>query len=327
MEDHVTPTQSPALTVGEFLEKNRSFVRLDPGSDPALLTRRITKKRLQKLGMALAGFTEYIQDGRIYVFGNTEDSYCKSRPIDQLREVIAKLAPRLNTALLVTQGLALPPALAEFARSQNLPVLLTELDSSTAIYRFTEFLESELSPRMILHGLLMDVYGLGVLIGGESGIGKSECALELILRGHRLVADDVVDLRNVGGKHLIGESPPPVQNLLELRGIGILNVREMYGISAVSRMKEVIFYIQLERWHPQKEYDRLGFSWQRREVFGVELPSMSIPVAPGRNLSVLVEVACRVFLMRSSGQHPMGDLHRTLMDPNASSAGAEEVTP
>ncbi|HOS99543.1 MAG TPA: HPr kinase/phosphorylase, partial [Acidobacteriota bacterium] len=227
MEDHAPQTQTPALTVGGFLEKNRSFVRLDPGSDPVLLTRRITKKRLQKLGMALAGFTEYIQDGRIYVFGNTEDSYCKSRPTDQLRDVITKLAPRLNTALMVTQGLALPPVLAEFARTQGLPVLLTELDSSTAIYRFTEFLEIELSPRMILHGLLMDVYGLGVLIGGESGIGKSECALELILRGHRLVADDVVDLRNVGGKHLIGESPPPVQNLLELRGIGILNVREM----------------------------------------------------------------------------------------------------
>ena len=314
MEDSATPTQMPALTVGEFLEKNRSAVRLDPGSDPALLARRINKKRLQKLGMALAGFAEYIQDGRIYVFGNAEASYCRSRSAEQLREVIAKLAPRLNTGILVTQGLAPPPVLAEFARQQGLPILRTELDSSTAIYRFTEFLEIELSPRMILHGLLMDVYGLGVLIGGESGIGKSECALELILRGHRLVADDVVDLRNVGGKHLIGESPPPVRNLLELRGIGILNVREMFGISAVSRMKEVIFYIHLERWHSQKAYDRLGFSWQRREVFGVELPSMSIPVAPGRNLSVLVEVACRVFLMRSSGQHPMGDLCRILAD-------------
>jgi HPr kinase/phosphorylase len=317
--------QAPAIPVGEFLEKNRTAVRLDPGSDPTTLERRVSKKRLQKLGMALAGFTEYIQEGRIYVFGNTEASFCRSRSADQLVAIAAGLSPRLNTAILVTNELDLPPVLAAFARAQGVPVLRTDLDSSTAIYRLTEFLEMELSPRMILHGLLMDVYGLGVLMGGESGIGKSECALELILRGHRLVADDVVDLRNVGGKHLIGESPPPVQNLLELRGIGILNVREMFGVSAVTRIKEVVFYIHLERWLPEKEYDRLGLAWQRKEIFGVELPSMSIPVAPGRNLSVLVEVACRVFLMRSGGRHPMGELYGALTDTAASAAAEEEA--
>lgn len=314
MADQDDQRQQPAIRVGEFYEKNSRNLSQEPGLSPGLLDRWITKKRLQKLGMALAGFTEYLQEGRIYVLGNTESRYFETRTEAERQRVLQSIPTGVITCLLVTNGLPLPPEMALFCQAEGIPVLKTPLDSSTAIYLFTEFLELELSPRFIVHGVLVDVFGVGVLIGGESGIGKSECALELILKGHRLVADDVVELRKVGEKHLIGGPPHPLEDLLELRGIGILSVRDMFGISAISRPKEVGFYVQLERWVPNMPCERLGFTLQTRELGGVEIPCMVIPVAPGRNLSVLVEIACRVFLMRSHGLHPMGSFAEMLRD-------------
>jgi HPr kinase/phosphorylase len=317
MSDQEAQLQQPALRVREFLEKNAKILALEPGLAPSLLDQLITKKRLQKLGMALAGFTEYLQKGRIYVFGNTEARYFETRTEEERRRILQSFPAHVLTCLLVTSGLSLPADFGQFCQVSGIPVLKTTLDSSTAIYTLTEFLELELSPRFIVHGVLVDVFGIGVLIGGESGIGKSECALELILKGHRLVADDVVELRKVGEKHILGGPPHPLEDLLELRGIGIVNVRDMFGISAISRPKEVGFYVQLERWMPHMPCERLGFTMQTRELGGFELPSMIIPVAPGRNLSVLVEIACRVFLMRSHGLHPMGGFAEMFRQTNS----------
>jgi len=307
MTDTTPQFTPPGMTVGAFVEKNKDQLRLDAGSASAGLERLIARKRLQKLGMALAGFTDYLQPGRVYVFGNTELAYFNSQPPERQERILAGLAPRRLDCLLVTNNLLLPPPLAAFIAGQGTPVVLTPLDSSSAIHRFSEFLELELASSQIVHGVLMDVFGVGVLIGGESGIGKSECALELILKGHRLVADDVVELRNVGDKHLLGEAPANVRELLELRGIGILNVREMFGVSAIARRKEVACHIQLERWTPERSCERLGLEWDRKRFFEIDVPGLVIPVAPGRNLSVLVEVACRVFLLKTYGLRPWGN--------------------
>ena len=298
----------PCMTVRVFVEKNRALLCLNADSSQAGLDRLIARKRLQKLGMALAGFTGYLQPGRIYVFGRTELAYFNSQTPEQQDRILGDLVPPRLDCLLVTHGLRLPARLEVFFAGLDIPVLLTPLESSTAIHRFTEFLELALAPTQIIHGVLMDVFGVGVLIGGESGIGKSECALELILKGHRLVADDVVELRSIGDKLLLGEAPENVRELLELRGIGILNVREMFGVSAIARMKEVACYIRLERWTPEHAGHRLGLEWDRKRFFEVDLPALMIPVAPGRNISVLVEVACRVFLLQTYGTHSWGNL-------------------
>ncbi len=299
--------QKPALRVAEFVEKNRNSMAVAEGTDPASLNRLITKRRLQKLGMALAGFPDYLQEGRVYVFGNTEARFYDSQSPEQRRKVTAATLPPMLACVLVTHGLAIPPVLEEYAREKGIPLLITPMDSSAAIYRFTEFLEIELSGVSSVHGVLMDVFGVGVLLTGESGIGKSECAVELLLRGHQLVADDVVELKNVGNKILLGGCPATIQDLLELRGIGILNVRQLFGVSAIRRGKEVDFNIHLERWIPEKTYERIGFVLEKKDLFGVEVPYITIPVAVGRNLAALVEIACRVFLMRTQGLHPQGE--------------------
>lgn len=305
----------PALRVAEFITKNKQVVSAAAGLAPSSLDRLITKRRLQKLGMALAGFPDYIQQGRMYVYGNTESRFFESLAPAKRQVVLAGLISRNLCCILVTQGLAVPDDMASFAGEHGIPVLQTGLDSSTAIYRFTEFLETELSGISSLHGVLMDVHGVGVLITGDSGIGKSECALELILKGHQLVADDVVELKNVGNKLLLGNCPERIQDLLELRGIGIVNVRHLFGVSAVRRTKEVNFNIHLERWMPKKVYERVGFTLDKKELYGVEIPFIIIPVAVGRNLSVLVEIACRVFMMRAQGLYPHADTVAQLAQP------------
>ncbi len=296
----------PSLRVADFLNENENRVTVGFGRPDQLQTRLITHKRLQKLGMAMAGFAEYIQEGRIYVFGNTETRFLSKHTPLARTEIFNTLTRKPISCILVTQGLPIPPELNEFAVHTDTPVLQTDLDSSTAISLFTEFLEIELSPCIHLHGDLMDLYGVGVLMTGESGVGKSECALELVLKGHRMVADDVVEIRNVASKQLVGCAPAELQNVLELRGIGIVNIRELFGISAIRRTKELNLIIELEKWLPGRDYERLGLNLKTKALFGFEIPFMIIPVAPGRNLATLVEIAVRVYLMRSQGQHPMG---------------------
>lgn len=302
----------PSMTVEEFLRKNPKNLSRGIGNGPRFMDRALDKKRLQKLGMALAGFIDYLQPGRVYVFGNTEARFFESQTEEKRKEILGRIDRENMTCILLTQGLEIPRELANYALQEGIPVLRTPLDSSTAMYVFTEFLEMWLSPLQSIHGVLMDVFGVGVLILGESGIGKSECALELILRGHRIVSDDVVDIRILGDNKLQGSAPPQIQDVLELRGIGIVNVRELIGISAIRRVKHINFIIELLRWEPGARYERLGLSIRKKKVFGVELPFMSIPVAPGRNIAALIEVASRVYLMREHGLHPMGNFLKFL---------------
>jgi HPr kinase/phosphorylase len=201
---------------------------------------------------------------------------------------------------VVTRGLDVPPELARESETRGIPLLATDLDSTPFIKRLSEFLDDKLARTSRLHGVLIDVLGVGVFIRGESGIGKSECGLELVDRGHRLVSDDAVDLKATS-RGLLGASPPPTRDHMEIRGLGILNIQDLYGVSAVSPQQTIDLIVHLEKWNPRKAYDRLGLNREMETILDVEVPLLRLPVAPGRNVALLVELAAKNLLLRARG--------------------------
>lgn len=292
----------PALTVQEFISRAPAQLELRvlAGIDGAP-ERALTVPRIQKLGLALAGFTNYIHAGRLQIVGQSEIWYLGQLEPEKRLEAIRNLALERIACVLVTKGLNPPQEFNEAAEAARLPLLQTPLVSSVAITVVTDYLLEELAPRAVRHGVLMDVYGLGVLIEGTSGIGKSECALDLISRGHRLVSDDVIVVRRIGTEKITGSAPELLSEHLEIRGLGILNIRDLYGVSAISSAKTIDLSIKLERWDLAGEVDRLGIDPRYTEILGINVPQVLIPVSPGRNLSTLVETAVRVQLLRVRG--------------------------
>jgi HPr kinase/phosphorylase len=267
------------------------------------LDRSIASPHVQKTGLALAGFHEYLKPGRVLIFGESEIRYLES--LDSMMRVSSlRLAmTRDFPCILITGGLTPPVELLVEAERANRPLLRTPVVTPTAIAKLNSVLEDSLSERTVLHAVLLDILGLGVLIVGESGIGKSECALDLVVRGHRLVADDTVEVRRRAETILIGTCPELTRYHMELRGLGVINVRELFGIASTRVSKRVELVVQLERWEPGREYERLGLDDEFYEVLGLRVPFNRMPVAPGRNIAILVEVAARNQISRSRGQH------------------------
>src|SRR5262245_22755729 len=250
------------------------------------LDRVITSPHIQKTGLALAGFHEYLKPGRVLVFGESEIRYLESlepsNAASAMREALGQDFP----CVLITGGFAPPAGLIAEAERVHLPLLRTLVPTPTAIAKLTSVLEDHLADRTIVHGVLVDILGLGVLIIGESGIGKSECALDLIVRGHRLVADDTVEIRRRSESILIGTCPELTRHHMELRGPGVINVKELFGIASTRSSKRVELVIQLERWDPAREYERLGLDEDSYELLGLRVPLIRMPVAPGRNIAI-----------------------------------------
>lgn len=267
------------------------------------ISRQITVATSQKIGLALAGYDAYLRPGRVLVFGESEVRFLGSLAPAPAHEVVGRVLRHDFPCILVTSGLDAPRALLEESERADLPVLRTRLTTPAAISRLTTLLEDRLAPREILHGVLLDVLGLGVFVVGESGIGKSECGLDLIVRGHRLVADDAVEVRRRAETILIGTCPELTRHHMEVRGIGVINVRDMFGVASTRRSKRIEFVVLLERWDPARSYERLGLDERFHDILGVPVPMASIPVAPGRNLAILVEVAARNQLLRALGHH------------------------
>jgi HPr kinase/phosphorylase len=267
------------------------------------LARLITSPHVQKTGLALAGFHDYLKPGRVLIFGESEirylESLSRSARIETLRLALAHDFP----CLVITGGFEPPPDMVVEAERAGLPLLRTSASTPIAISKLGSMLEDSLADRTILHAVLMDVLGLGVLIAGDSGIGKSECALDLIVRGHRLVADDTVEVRRRSETILIGTCPELTRHHMELRGLGVINIKELFGIASTRSSKRVEFVVQLERWDHTREYERLGLDDQFFEILGLRIPLVRMPVAPGRNVAILVEVAARNQLLRSRGHH------------------------
>src|SRR5438874_7018091 len=267
------------------------------------LDRVITSPHIQKTGLALAGFHEYLKPGRVLIFGESEIRYLES--LETAARVTAmRLALTLDfPCVLITGGFTPPTELIIEAERARLPLLKTSVATPMAIAKLSSLLEDSLAERVMMHAVLMDVLGLGVLIVGESGIGKSECALDLIVRGHRLVADDTVELRRRQETILIGACPELTRHHMELRGLGVINIMELFGIASTRSSKRVELVVQLERWDPTREYERLGLDDEFYDILGLRVPLLRMPVAPGRNIAILVEVAARNQLLRSRGHH------------------------
>ena len=286
----------------------------EPGLD-----RLITSPHPQKTGLALAGFHDFLKPGRVWILGESEVRYLEGLDRDAKPEAVRLALSHDFPCILVTGGLALPQVLQAEAERVALPVLRTPVVTPTAIAKLGTLLEDHLAERISLHAVLMDVLGLGVLISGESGIGKSECALDLIARGHRLVADDIVEVRRRAETILIGTCPEPTRHHMEVRGLGVINVKELFGVASTRSSKRVEFVVRLERWEPGREYERLGLEDHSEEILGLKVPRVTMPVAPGRNIAILVEVAARNQILRTRGHHAarllVDRLNRTLSPP------------
>jgi HPr kinase/phosphorylase len=292
--------EGPGVAVSELLHEAAESLRLDLAAGRHGLENRIHLARVQRPGLALTGYTDYIRYGRVQIVGSSEVGYLRKLPQRSRRSILARLCRCRITCFVVTKGLVAPRELLAAAEARGIPVLTTPLESTAFIKLLSAFLEERLATRLHLHSVLLDVFGLGVLILGESGIGKSECALDLIDRGHRLVADDVVEIKRMGDV-LVGESPDLTRYHMELRGLGVLNIKDLYGVSSIRLSKKVELVVQLERWEAGKEYDRLGLHDESFLILGVEVPLLRMPVAPGRNIALLVEVAARNQLLREGG--------------------------
>jgi HPr kinase/phosphorylase len=276
-----------------------SGLDLDLLAGAAGLERHITLPYVQKTGLAIAGFDEYLRSGRVLIFGESEISFLDRMEPSARLHALRRLFQRDLPCVMITMGLEGPPELASEAERAGVPLLRTALSTPVAIARLTTLLEDRLAPRDTRHGVLLDILGLGVLLTGESGIGKSECALDLVGRGHRLVADDTVDIRCRGQAILIGTSPELSRHHVEIRGLGIINVTDLFGVSATRSSKRVELIVHLERWEPGREYVDLAIE----EILGVQVPLVTMPVAPGRNVAMLVEVAARNQLLRTRGRN------------------------
>jgi len=276
------------------------------------LDRVITSPHIQKTGLALAGFHEYLKTGRVLIFGESEIRYLEGLEAEARIRSLRLALTHDFPCILVTGGIAPHSDLIAEAEHARLPLLTTTVATPTAIAKLSSILEDSLAERTMIHGVLMDILGLGVLMVGESGIGKSECALDLIVRGHRLVADDTVEIRRRQETMLVGTCPELTRHHMELRGLGVINVMELFGVASTRASKRVELVVQLERWDPRREYERLGLDEEFYEILGLRTPLIRMPVAPGRNVAILVEVAARNQLLRSRGRHAARDLAERL---------------
>lgn len=302
----------PAIPVRELLSDEAAEpLGLSLLSGAEGLDNLVDRARIQKPGLALVGFLEYIHPGRVQVLGRSEIAFLAERAAAERSRIVAQLCRQGVTCFVITGGRPAPPELAAAADEHKVPLLRTDLPSSVLIERLSRYLEDRLAPRVIVHGVLMDIYGLGVLILGGSGVGKSECALELVVRGHRLVSDDVVEIRRRGDV-LVGTGPELTRYHMELRGVGIINVKDLFGVAAVRMTKFVEYVLKLDPWRPGKQYERLGLDEKGYEILGITLPYVEMPVGPGRNLAVLIEVAARNHMLKLKGFHPARQLARRL---------------
>lgn len=289
------------ITIAEFVEKSPAELRIEVlAGGKSLRKREITSARIQKLGLALAGFSRYIHPGRIQIVGQSEISFLFQFESRKRIEALENLDLEKICCVLITKNLNPPPELINLADKKGLPILRTPLVSSAAINAVSEILLERLAPMKTIHSVLMEIYGLGVLILGESGIGKSECALDLISRGHRLISDDTVVVKKMGAK-LEGASPEFSAEHLEIRGLGIINIRDLFGVSAIGKKKRIDLCIELKKWNEAQNIERLGIDAEEEEILAVKIPKFVLPVSSGRNLSILVETAARIFLLRIAG--------------------------
>lgn len=252
---------------------------------------RLTVEDVSRPGIQLTGYFDHFERLRLQVLGKVEMGYVSKLPEEKCREVIERLFSYRFPALLIARDLEPHPVIVEMAQKYDVTLLRTAEPTSNMVSAIITYLRNALAPRITRHGVLMEVYGEGILLMGESGMGKSEAAIELLKRGHRLIADDAVEIRKISNDTLIGTAPAVIRNFVELRGIGIINVAQLFGMGAVKEQNEINLVVEIVPWNNHTVYDRLGVEVQYTELLGVKVPVNTIPITPGRNLAIILEVA------------------------------------
>ena len=291
------------MTIQELLAEKESKLDLELLAGSRGLDRSVHAPRIQKPGLALAGYTPNLHPDRIQILGETELSYLATLHPDKAKTNIQEFCTLKICCLIITKGLPPPPFLVEECELHHIPLLRTHHQSSTFISMLTTYLEERLLPSTTLHGVLVDVLGVGVLLLGKSGVGKSECALDLVLKGHRLVADDVIKVRMKLPAVLFGEGSDLLSYHMEIRGLGIINIKHLFGVASIRERKKIDLVIELVEWQEGVEYDRLGIDEESYTILGIAVPFLRIPIRPGRNMTSIVEVAARNQLLKEMGYH------------------------
>ncbi len=290
------------ISVDELLnEALKRGIDLEVICNHRLKEKLIEHPRIQKPGLALTGFTYHVYPERVQIFGETEITYLNQLSPYKKRKAVKFLEEIPISCIIVTKGLNIPQVLKRKACKEKIPLLRTSMQSSTFIIQIEDLLAELLAEKVVIHGNLLDVFGVGVLIIGKSGIGKSELSLSLIMRNHRFVADDMVEIIKKSPRVLIGRSTELLKHIVEIRGLGIINIKDLFGISSIRDTKRIELVIELIRWEDETDYDRLGFEENYYEIMGVRVPLVRLPVTPGRQLPALIEVAARNYLLKLKG--------------------------
>ena len=290
------------LSIAQLLDEESVALALDVLAGQAGLDMVIRNTRIQKYSLAFTGYFEYLDSSRVQIIGETEINYLQTLPLDRQNQVVSAFFDHRFPCAIVTKGLTIPASISRHAERTRVPLLRTSLATGEFILRMSAYLETRLAPETTVHGVLMDIFGLGVLLLGKSGIGKSECALHLVMCGHRLVSDDVVTVRNIG-TILVGSGEGPLHHHMEIRGLGIINLKDIFGIAAIRYRKKIELVVQLEVWEANQEYERLGLEESWYEILGVKVPCIKTPVLPGRNIPTIIEVAARNQILKLMGRH------------------------
>lgn len=300
------------ISVGELLEESSERFGLRITAGEGGLSKKITTSRIQKPGLLLTGLLEKLHSERIQIFGKAEVDYLKSLTPDKLKTTLKLLEKADTPCYIITRKQKPPVFLLHLAEKKKIPLLTSPLTTSLFIERFTKYLEARLAPTTTMHGVFVDVLGVGVLILGKSGIGKSECALDLVTKGYRLISDDAVIIKRMSPTILFGIASDIIKYHMEVRGLGIVNIKDLFGITAIREKKQMDIVVELAKWDPDEEYDRLGFEEGVYDILGVKLPFLRIPVSPGRSVATIVEVAARNQLLKIMGYHSALEFKKTL---------------
>ncbi|NJD19954.1 MAG: HPr(Ser) kinase/phosphatase [Gemmatimonadetes bacterium] len=292
-----------SITIQELLDVKRDTLALELLTPGVPLDRRASDPDVSSPGLALAGYTARVAGGRMWVFGETEMTYLSTLPPEVARGNVTRLCSFHVPAIFVTKGQPVPEYFLEAARESGVPVILSRRSTKEVYQRLKPFLAAALAPSTSLHGSLADVYGVGLLFVGESGIGKSECVLDLVERGHRLVADDLVLVTRRGNDILIGRGHELQRHHMEIRGVGIIDIPTLFGVRSVRQQKRIEVVVQLERWDAGRGYSRTGLDEDETEILGVNIPRVTVPLNPGKNITVISEVVAMNHLLKYAGVH------------------------
>ena len=302
--------QQAFLRLGDLIEKLQFETMYMPEGGEDI---KIISNDVHRPGLQLAGFFDYYDHNRLLMMGRVEFSYMEGMTPEERNTVLARLFEFKFPALIITRNLEPYPEIIANAKAHGIPILRTQTHTSALITELVPFLNAHLGQRITRHGVLVELYGEGVLLMGESGVGKSETAMELVKRGHRLIADDAVEISKVSADELVGTSPELIRHFIELRGIGIINVRQIFGMGAVKDTANIDMIINLEVWDRTKTYDRLGIETKYTNLLDVPLPTLTIPIKPGRNLAIIIEVAAMNNRQKRMGYNAAEDLNERMM--------------